>query len=262
MLENNDISDPSIYQKVEDEIDMDNYIDYHIAQLYFANYDWPRNNVRFWKEGKNGKWRWLFFDCDVCFINDEYDMLIDYVRGQERFDDYTYLLRTLLKNEQFRDRFFSRFMYVINNYLLPEKVIPLIDSCEAIYSPMVNEHIKRWHVPLSYNDWHDNIQIMKDFAKNRPLQMMDQLNTYLPSPYSLFPNPTNDGFYIVDGSKQNSTIHVELFNTSGKLVKSFNSTELSAGLTGKLNIQDLPAGLYLCRFLVNSQYFFSKLVVN
>jgi hypothetical protein len=153
-------------------------------------------------------------------------------------------------------------MYVMNNDFSPEHVVKLIDSSQALYSPMVNEHIKRWHVPLSYSDWNDNIKIMRDFAINRPLQMMNQLNTYLPSPYSVFPNPVTGSFYISDNSKQGSSLQIELYNIEGKLLRSYGSQDISSGVTPALNIEGLKAGIYFCKFLAGSQLFYSKLIIN
>ena len=50
-------------------IDIDNYIDYHVAQIYFANFDWPQNNVKIWRpRTPNGKWRWMMLDVDAGFL--------------------------------------------------------------------------------------------------------------------------------------------------------------------------------------------------
>ena len=41
-----------------------NIMNYHIAQIYIANYDWPGNNVTVWRNRNNGKWRWMLYDLD------------------------------------------------------------------------------------------------------------------------------------------------------------------------------------------------------
>ena len=52
-------------KKVEKGLDIDNYIDYHIAQIYYSNTDWPGNNTKIWRSRNNdGQWRWILYDTD------------------------------------------------------------------------------------------------------------------------------------------------------------------------------------------------------
>ncbi|MCR3923552.1 MAG: CotH kinase family protein, partial [Firmicutes bacterium] len=45
------------YAYVQTQMDVENFIDYWVAQVYFANTD--TSNIRFWREKSNeGKWRW------------------------------------------------------------------------------------------------------------------------------------------------------------------------------------------------------------
>ena len=54
------------FDYVEDQIDIDNYIMYQVAQIYFNNHDWPGNNIKYWKH-KDGKWKWIIYDTDFGF---------------------------------------------------------------------------------------------------------------------------------------------------------------------------------------------------
>ena len=49
------------YRSYDSYVDLDNFIDYYIAKMFFAVFDWPGNNIKFWKEqDENSRWRWLF----------------------------------------------------------------------------------------------------------------------------------------------------------------------------------------------------------
>lgn len=48
-LNNHDLSNDDNYQYVKSLIDIDNFIDYQIAEIYCANIDWPSNNNKFWR---------------------------------------------------------------------------------------------------------------------------------------------------------------------------------------------------------------------
>ena len=58
-IEQNDLSNSENYNYVINQIDIDNYMEYHIAQIYMDNRDYPGNNVKFWKHPE-GKWRWIY----------------------------------------------------------------------------------------------------------------------------------------------------------------------------------------------------------
>ena len=67
-LENNTLESDSMYKTVAVQIDVNNFIDYQLSQIYFNNTDWPGNNLKYWKpQTEEGKWRWILFDTDFGF---------------------------------------------------------------------------------------------------------------------------------------------------------------------------------------------------
>ena len=49
-------------------MDILNFMDFQIAEIYFANYDWPCNNYKMWKSNaSDSKWRFLIYDLDLSF---------------------------------------------------------------------------------------------------------------------------------------------------------------------------------------------------
>ena len=53
------------YNYVVSEIDVNNFIDYNAAEVYYNNYDWPILNQRMWRLiNGNGRWRWILCDTD------------------------------------------------------------------------------------------------------------------------------------------------------------------------------------------------------
>jgi hypothetical protein len=45
-LDTHDLSDPAAYAYVESQVDIDNFIDYNLLQIYGVNDDWPEGNVQ------------------------------------------------------------------------------------------------------------------------------------------------------------------------------------------------------------------------
>jgi hypothetical protein len=67
------------FRMINGLIDIDNLCDYYIAELYFANGDFPHNNYKMYREKtEDGKWNWLFYDCDGCMIRTHYDHISEY----------------------------------------------------------------------------------------------------------------------------------------------------------------------------------------
>lgn len=79
-FENNSLKEAANYQKAQEYIDVDNFIDYQIANIYSGNTDWPANNNVFWRYKtdnggydaeaewyKDGRYRWVLKDMDFGF---------------------------------------------------------------------------------------------------------------------------------------------------------------------------------------------------
>ena len=57
-IRNKNLNDDKNWEWIEKNVDINNFIDYYCAQIYFAIHDWPGNNIKYWKSS-TGKWRWF-----------------------------------------------------------------------------------------------------------------------------------------------------------------------------------------------------------
>lgn len=197
MLRTSDVNDPSVYEAVGRAIDMDNFIDYQIAQIYFDNGDWPGNNIRYWREnkpfdpassyGRDGRWRWFVFDTDFGFgmYGDHNDLNHSLERSTTPYgeewpnpDWSTFLLRTLLENDDFRERFINRFADLMNTSFRPERVTERLMAMKGVIEPEMPEHIARWGRPYGMGHWHMHIERMKTFGRQRPAAMSNMINDF------------------------------------------------------------------------------------
>lgn len=191
-LKSNDIKQKSTYEYIKTKIDIDNYIVYNIAEIFFGNTDWPGNNVALWRYktddgqyhpeapyGQDGRWRWFLKDVDFGFglynksVN--HDTLSyaagDRKEGTSNPEWSTFLFRTLLQNDEFRNQFINAFADQLNTSFVPERVLGVITELESILSPEMQEHTDRWQY-MKMNSWSQNVQVLKDYAKNRPSNMI------------------------------------------------------------------------------------------
>ncbi len=181
-ITSNDMSDDGYFSQVPEMMDINNFLDYFAAQIYFGNTDWPSNNIDFWRlkveydpyapKGHDGRWRWLLFDVDRSFglfTEDDVDMIehvtMQYNNGREWPN---LLLRNLLKNESFRYSFINRIADQLNTAFIPTRVHSVIDSFSRFVEPEIEEFIHRWRYPNSQNRWKSNVQGMHTHAAHRP----------------------------------------------------------------------------------------------
>ena len=51
---------------LKQHMELEEFFDYVIAQIYFANTDWPGNNIKYWRpRNSDGVWRWMAYDMDA-----------------------------------------------------------------------------------------------------------------------------------------------------------------------------------------------------
>lgn len=176
-LELNDISLPHHYDHVKTLMDVDNFTDYYIAQIFIRNTDWPHGNIDFWRyrttynpdapiSEQDGRWRWMMFDTDFGFgwqpenwdlppqnrwdIPRDFDRqsyirnMMIHVTDTSTRPWATFVFRTLMENEEFRTGFLNRFADMLNTTFRPGRMIEVLDSMKAVYAPEIQEHINRW----------------------------------------------------------------------------------------------------------------------
>ncbi|HHM20628.1 MAG TPA: spore coat protein CotH [Bacteroidetes bacterium] len=174
-LKNNDLALPANYAYVQSQMDVDNFMDLQIAQIYFDNQD-AGGNIRFWRpQTPNGRWRWILYDTDWGFSlnnpkgyrNNSLQFHTD-PRGPHWPNPpwSTFLLRKLLENKDFRQEFATRFCDYLNKDLEEARVIGTIDKFYKRLLPEMPRHLQRWS--LSRKKWEAEVEKMKTFANARP----------------------------------------------------------------------------------------------
>jgi len=163
------------YAFVHDRIDLDNYIDYMIAEIYFDNTDWPGNNIKFWKPKVPGtKWRWILFDADFGFglydgngVNhNTLAFALDPAGpGWPNPPHSTFLFRKLVENPIFRNRFINRAADLLNSAFEKNRVLNVIDSLSSAIASEIPLHQDRW--PGSAQNWESRLNQLRDFANRR-----------------------------------------------------------------------------------------------
>ena len=195
-IETHGLSDPEHYAHIKTRIDIDNFIDYNVAQIYANNRDWPGNNHDWWRKrtndyepdapyGHDGRWRWLLYDTDFGFgLNGGPDInTMEHATSPDSTTWWnqpwtTFLLRKMLENNSFKNDFINRFADQLNTAFLPERVIGVIDQMQATIAPEMDEHIRRWRRPESYSSWIGHVNVLRNFAYQRPAYVREHLRSH------------------------------------------------------------------------------------
>ena len=69
-----------------------------------------------------------------------------------------------------------------------------------------------------------------------------------------YPNPARDEVYFYIPGNYNKTLPYQLINTQGTIMKSGNDLGCDYGGNGKMDISDLPPGIYLFRISADDEY--------
>jgi len=176
-ISQSDITQPSVYNRVCQLMDVDNYINYMISEIYYGNTDWPDNNIKIWKKKAGGKWRWILYDTDFgynlynSYLYNHNSLLFAMgVKADEASPAWsTLLIRRLMMNETFRNKFIDRFSIQLSSTFETNRVNQILDSLAAKISNEIVYHKAKWS---SYRTFENDIANMKAFSAYRPDKML------------------------------------------------------------------------------------------
>ena len=163
-------------------MDVDNFMNYQIAQIYFDNQD-AGGNIKFWRpQTPEGRWRWILYDTDWGFgLHDPKAWRNNSLAFHTEPDGShwpnppwsTFMLRKLLENPEFKSQFLNRFADHLNASLQPERILERIEEFYRQYQPEMPRHTERWGQNLAR--WEKEVDVLRTFAKKRPVIMWRHL---------------------------------------------------------------------------------------
>ena len=186
IIRNANLPEEEKYQAISEKMDIQNFIWYYVAQIYFDNTDWPGNNIKFWNT-PGSPWRWILYDTDFGFAGNSSE---DHTNNTLAFvlEDNgpswpnppwsTELFRTLIEFEPFRIQLINTFADALNSRFLPSYVLSHIDTLGARIATEMPRHRERWvdDTPPRFsfgpidepNTWEEDVAVMQSFATYRP----------------------------------------------------------------------------------------------
>ena len=175
-LSSHNLAVPANYDQVKSYMDIDNFINYQVTEIFCDNTDWPGNNLKFWRsQTPGGVWRWILYDTDFGFgLFDEYGYSHNTLEfaTEENGPAWpnppwsTFILRKLLENQNFRYDFINRFADFLNTYFVSSRVLSQINELQYTLDAEMERHFNKWGG--SAVEWSNNIQRLRTFASLRP----------------------------------------------------------------------------------------------
>ena len=174
---NNDMEDEENYKRACELIDIDSFIRYYATEIYISNRDWPDNNTEAWrvrqtgdKQYEDGKWRWMLFDVNcVTMGNPSFDS-IKWTKDRDP------LFAGLMRNPDFRTKFFETFLQIEREYFSADAMNQIIDRFQAEYTTGLKESYKRFYGAEGFEEEYEStIEERRDFFSRRA----DIINGYL-----------------------------------------------------------------------------------
>ena len=240
-LQKNDLNDKSNYDHVTQQLDLDNFLDYIIAQIYFANIDWPGNNLRCWKEmGSNGRWRWILFDSDVGLDNYNQQLYNHNTLGWAMLaasgdnvhcpPHSTLLIRKMFQSPEFCRTFIQRFSVHLNTTFQTDRLLNIVDSMQNQIASEMPLQIEKWgdmkvygisHSYSSMEVWNNNVEVINTFVRKRPdvvwsiLQQTFTLGTTV----NLTIKKSNGGYILIDDIPMKSDYSGKHFQNVPVIIK-------------------------------------------
>ena len=246
---NSDPNSNTFYDLISEKFDLDNYIDYFIVETYIQNRDWyaGKNNIKLWRSQNNGKWRYVLYDVDQTFVDNDPDKnFIDIARNPYRIlskkngdnfyldtNDLNYLNKVdtifypsmhselfnrILMNDEFKCRFVIRYADLVNTIFHPEKFSTKIQELKDKLMFVMPKQINKWGRPESISVWENKINILSEFNEVRVPYAL----THVSESFDIdLPNiRTFDISHPYEGSIKINTINPDTYPWSGYI---FNS---------------------------------------
>lgn len=201
-----DLSVQSSYNAVDAIMNIHNFTDYVITEIYDGNTS-VDHNVMAWKPKDYGKWKWVLMDLDRGFFNPDENMISFYSSRSE------WPLGHLLMNAGYVKFFGQKLadhLYTTYNSM---RMIKLIEQHKRTIEAEIPNHVVRWlGTTSSYGDampsvdyWYQQVEALKSFAEERPVALLNDLavNYGFSSPASLILTvyPAEGGSLTLNGLK-------------------------------------------------------------
>ena len=139
---NHDLSKKENYEYIKTQVDIEELVNYWIAQCFFSNSDLFVRNVGLWKE-KGGKWRWVIYDLDYAYVNYETVPTL-YLNQKPYYNSNLDIIVKLYQNSEFKDLYLKSIAKYLKTTFKPDRINKIVDQMVKEIEDEMKYHVKRW----------------------------------------------------------------------------------------------------------------------
>ena len=168
------LPDEKVYAELAELVDIDALVQYLMPELWTGNWDWPQNNIKFFRHRDNGKFRWVLYDLENGFGDLGFN---HFTNGEYGFNGYktsdghtTKLIQGLLKQPEFQTLLIDQLSICLGSIFLPERFEHLADSIYALIADELPYNQTRWGTTWNAGSY---VEDFKQFNRQRPTHMRD-----------------------------------------------------------------------------------------
>lgn len=204
-----DFNDEVTRKKLEEQMDVDDFLYYYAFNMLINNYDWPFNNVFMWRytgkqkdslEQTDGRYRFIITDVDVAFMDNASDPMAELNWGET--PDFHRFISDILKYQPYRDKFVNDIMDQLSLGFSEDGLCYDIAKVSSEYGDAFRYAADKSSIPevKDYLMHHEEaMQELIDFALGRKGRIYDYLYQYYDA---------GEGYRLVVESAADSTIKV------------------------------------------------------
>ncbi|MBP1669994.1 MAG: exported protein of unknown function, partial [Bacteroidetes bacterium] len=204
-LYSRDLSVQANYDVVAAAMDIDNFTDMIITEIYDRNTSID-HNIMAWKPKGKGKWKWILMDLDRGFFSAEDENINDYLAVNE------WPFSHLFANAEYKKYFTQRLADHLYTTFNAQRMLKRIDYHQQLIEAEIPRHVARWlgttssygNAMPSVDYWYQEVDKLRNFAIARPAAVLANLESYGLSPavsLILFATPEKGGSFIFNGLK-------------------------------------------------------------
>lgn len=175
-VKSHDLSKQEYYDYVCSQIDVENYIDYILAEIYVANSD--NGNIKFFKTAA-GKWTWILYDTDYGFADAGTNTFVTHLNpgGTGHANAFsTALINGLLRNPDFKEQFLRRLAWQIDYIWTEENVNARLDELLALMGTEMVRDQDRWF--RHAGSWEYHMEFLRTYAAARNTKIVQFAKEY------------------------------------------------------------------------------------
>ncbi len=171
-MRNNDMKKAEHYEYVCARLDVESLADWYIFRGYAGDRD--IDNIRYYRENKDAKWKLIFFDLDLGFWGTK-QPLTKITSSASDYASFNVPIRMLKVNPDFKKLFLERLEYHAQNTLSDEYVLGRIDQLEDMLEEDIPENNARWEEAyindgkgsyFNYKFWVSQLNYLRKIVKN------------------------------------------------------------------------------------------------